>query len=117
MELSRAWGIRARKMSSPSVQIEKRHSLIESDGTLIQPERLRMMSAWKSPDDPVEWSVVDETIDHRLAEITAWLREDKLIAGDPEEKGRGERAYLHFRYFCALPDLPAVLAHSKRTQN
>jgi len=117
MELSHAWGIRARNMSSPSVQIEKRYSLIESDGTLIQPERLRMMSAWKSPDDPVEWSVVDETIDHRLAEITAWLRENKLIAGDPEEMGSVERAYWHFGYLSALQDLRAVLAQRKRTKN
>ncbi len=83
----------------------------------MQPERLRMMSAWKSPDDPVEWSVVDETIDHRLAEITAWLRENKLIAGGPEEMGSVERAYWHFGYLSALQDLRAVLAQRKRTKN
>jgi hypothetical protein len=91
--------------------------LIEFGGTLIQPERLRMMSAWKSLDDRVEWSVVDATIDHRLAEITAWLRENKLFAGNPEEMGSVERAYWHFGYLSALQDLRAVLAQKKRTNN
>ncbi|HYK79259.1 MAG TPA: hypothetical protein VEU95_06505 [Micropepsaceae bacterium] len=76
-----------------------------------------MMDAWKSPDDRVEWSVVDATIDHRLAEITAWLRENKLFAGNPEEMGSVERAYWHFGYLSALQDLRAVLAQKKRTSN
>jgi hypothetical protein len=91
--------------------------LITLAGTLAQTERLRMMSAWKSPDDPVEWSVVDETIGNRLAEITAWLRDNKLYADDPEEMGSVERAYWHFGYLSALQDLRAVLAQKKRTKN
>src|SRR5882672_11448983 len=67
-------------------------------GTPARPRRLRIMSAWKSADDRLEWSVVDETIDHRLAEVTAWLRENKLSAGNPEEMGSVERAYWHFGY-------------------
>ena len=82
----------------------------------MRPGRLRMMSAWKSPDDLVEWSVVDATIDHRLAEITAWLRENKLFTGDPEEMGSVERAYWHFGYLSALQDMRAVL-QKKRTSN
>ena len=75
------------------------------------------MSAWKAPDDPVEWFVVDETIGNRLAEITAWLRENKLSAGNPEEMGSVERAYWHFGYLSALQDLRAVLGQKKRTNN
>ena len=75
-----------------------------------------MMSAWKSPDDLVEWSVVDASIDQRLAEITAWLRENKLFTGDPQEMGNVERAYWHFGYLSALQDMRAVL-QKKRTSN
>jgi hypothetical protein len=87
------------------------------DGTPAQPRRLRKMSAWKAPDDPMEWSIVDETIGTRLAEITAWLRENKLFTGEPEEMGSVERAYWHFGYLSALQDLRAVLAQKKRTRN
>lgn len=90
---------------------------VESAGTRIQPRRLPMMKAWKIPDDALEWSVVDETICNRLAEITAWLRENKLFAGDPEELGSVERAYWHFGYLSALQDMRAVLALKKRTKN
>ena len=75
------------------------------------------MKGWESPDGAVEWSVVDETIDHRLAEITAWLRENKLFAGDPEQMGSVERAYWHFGYLSALQDMRTVLAERKRTKN
>ena len=75
------------------------------------------MKAWKLPEDALEWSVVDETIGNRLAEITSWLRENKLFAGDPEEMGSVERAYWHFGYLSALQDMRAVLAHKKRTKN
>ncbi len=83
----------------------------------MRPRRLWIMSAWKSPEDHVEWSVVDATIDQRLAEITAWLRENKLFAGNPEEMGSVERAYWHFGYLSALQDMRGVLAEKKRTNN
>jgi len=75
------------------------------------------MGAPKAKKAPLEWSVVDETIDTRLAEITAWLRDNQVFKADPEEMGSVERAYWHYGYLSALQDMRALLARKSRPSN
>ena len=64
----------------------------------------------KSLDDILEWSVIDDEIDKRLAEVTTWLRRNATFHPDPDEMGAIERAYWHFGYLSALQDMRAILA-------
>jgi hypothetical protein len=63
----------------------------------------------KSLDDTVEWSVIDDEIEKRLAEVTTWLRRNATFHPDPDEMGAVERAYWHFGYLSALQDMRAIL--------
>jgi hypothetical protein len=42
----------------------------------------------KSLDDILEWSVIDDEIEKRLAEVTTWLRRNATFHPDPDEMGR-----------------------------
>lgn len=75
------------------------------------------MGTGQSDKGAVEWAIVDETIDRRLCEITAWLRENKLFNADPEEMGSVERAYWHYGYLSALQDMRTLLSKKKHTAN
>ena len=75
------------------------------------------MGAPKTKKTPLEWSMVDESIDQRLAEITAWLRENQVFKADPEEMGSVERAYWHYGYLSALQDMRGLLARKDRIRN
>jgi hypothetical protein len=63
----------------------------------------------KSLDDIVEWSVIDDEIEKRLAEVTTWLRGNATFHPDPDDMGALERAYWHFGYLSALQDMRAIL--------
>jgi len=63
----------------------------------------------KSLDDIVEWSVIDDEIEKRLAEVTTWLRRNATFHPDPDQMGAVERAYWHFGYLSALQDMRAIL--------
>jgi hypothetical protein len=71
----------------------------------------------QSQNSPLEWVVVDQAIDRRLVEITAWLRDNQVFEADPERMGSVERAYWHYGYLSALQDLRALLARKTQTRN
>ena len=56
-----------------------------------------------------DWAIVDASIERRLVEITAWLRDNQVFEPNPEEMGSVERAYWHFGYLRALEDMRAQL--------
>lgn len=60
-------------------------------------------------DDVLDWSVIDDEIEKRLAEVTTWLRRNANFHPDPDEMGAVERAYWHFGYLSALQDMRGVL--------
>ena len=64
-----------------------------------------------------EWAVVDASIERRLTEITAWLRDNQVFEPNPEEMGSVERAYWHYGYLRALVDLREQLQHRSRTRH
>lgn len=64
-----------------------------------------------------EWAIVDASIERRLIEITAWLRDNQVFEPNPEEMGSVERAYWHFGYLRALEDLRAQLQRRSRSQH
>ena len=63
------------------------------------------------------WAVVDASIERRLMEITAWLRDNQVFAPNPEEMGSVERAYWHYGYLRALVDLREQLQRRSRTRH
>ena len=63
----------------------------------------------KPLDDVLEWSVIDDEIEKRLADVTTWLRRNATFHPDPGQMGAVERAYWHFGYLSALQDMRAVL--------
>lgn len=64
-----------------------------------------------------DWAVVDASIERRLIEITAWLRDNQVFEPNPEEMGSVERAYWHFGYLRALEDMRAQLQRRTRSQH
>ncbi len=64
-----------------------------------------------------DWAIVDASIERRLSEITAWLRDNQVFEPNPEEMGSVERAYWHFGYLRALEDLRAQLQRRSRTRH
>ena len=64
-----------------------------------------------------DWAVVDASIERRLTEITAWLRDNKVFEPNPEEMGSVERAYWHFGYLRALEDMRAQLQRRSRSHH
>ena len=64
-----------------------------------------------------DWSVVDASIERRLSEITAWLRDNQVFEPNPEEMGSVERAYWHFGYLRALVDMREQLTRKSRTSH
>jgi hypothetical protein len=64
-----------------------------------------------------EWAVVDASIERRLIEITAWLRENQVFEPNPEEMGSVERAYWHFGYLRALEDMRAQMQRKRGTRH
>jgi len=63
----------------------------------------------KSLDDILEWSVIDDEIEKRLAEVTTWLRRNATFHPDSDQMDSVERAYWHFGYLSALQDMRAIL--------
>lgn len=64
-----------------------------------------------------EWAGVDASIERRLIEITAWLRENQVFEPNPEEMGSVERAYWHFGYLRALEDMRAQMQRKRGTKH
>jgi hypothetical protein len=64
-----------------------------------------------------EWAVVDASIERRLTEITAWLRDNQVFEPNPEEMGSVERAYWHYGYLRELVDLREQLQRRSRTRH
>ena len=64
-----------------------------------------------------DWGVVDASIERRLSEITAWLRDNQVFEPNPEEMGSVERAYWHFGYLRALVDMREQLTRKSRTRH
>jgi hypothetical protein len=64
-----------------------------------------------------DWAMVDSSIEHRLTEITAWLRDNQVFEPNPEEMGSVERAYWHFGYLRALIDLRDQLQRRSRSRH
>ena len=64
-----------------------------------------------------DWAVVDSSIERRLSEITAWLRDNQVFEPNLEEMGSVERAYWHFGYLRALVDMREQLTLKKRTRH
>lgn len=64
-----------------------------------------------------DWAIVDATIERRLVEITAWLRDNQVFEPNPEEMGSVERAYWHFGYLRALEDMRAQLQRRSRSHH
>jgi hypothetical protein len=62
-----------------------------------------------------DWAMVDASIERRLVEITAWLRDNQVFEPNPEEMGSVERAYWHFGYLRALEDMRAQLQRRSRS--
>jgi len=75
------------------------------------------MSPKQPQKNTLEWVVVDQTIDRRLVEITAWLRDNQVFEADPEEMGSVERAYWHYGYLSALHDMRTLLARKTRSRH
>ena len=75
------------------------------------------MSTKQSQKSALEWVVVDQTIDRRLVEITAWLRDNQVFEANPEEMGSVERAYWHYGYLSALQDLRTLFARKTRSRH
>ncbi len=61
--------------------------------------------------------MVDASIERRLSEITAWLRDNQVFEPDPDEMGSVERAYWHFGYLRALEDLRLQLQRRSRSKH
>jgi hypothetical protein len=74
--------------------------------------RLQIMSGREKAKP--EWAIVDASIEHRMQEITAWLRDNQVFEADPEEMGSVERAYWHFGYLRALEDMRLQLQRRSR---
>lgn len=64
-----------------------------------------------------DWGSVDASIERRLIEITAWLRDNQVFEANPEEMGSVERAYWHFGYLRALEDMRLQLQHRQRSRH
>ena len=64
-----------------------------------------------------DWAVVDASIERRLSEITAWLRDNQVFEPNPEEMGSVERAYWHFGYLRALVDMREQLTRKSRASH
>lgn len=64
-----------------------------------------------------DWGVVDASIERRLSEITAWLRDNQVFEPNPEEMGSVERAYWHFGYLRALVDMREQLTRKSGTRH
>ncbi len=61
--------------------------------------------------------MVDASIERRLTEITAWLRDNQVFEPNPEEMGSVERAYWHFGYLRALEDMRRQLKSRARSRH
>jgi hypothetical protein len=64
-----------------------------------------------------DWATVDASIERRLTEITAWLRDNQVFEPNPEEMGSVERAYWHFGYLRALEDMRQQLQRRARLRH
>ena len=64
-----------------------------------------------------DWTLVDASIERRLSEITAWLRDNQVFEPNPEEMGSVERAYWHFGYLRALEDMRELLIRRNRARH
>jgi hypothetical protein len=64
-----------------------------------------------------DWTIVDASIERRLTEITAWLRDNQVFEPNPEEMGSVERAYWHFGYLRALEDMRLQLQRRARSRH
>jgi hypothetical protein len=64
-----------------------------------------------------DWATVDASIERRLTEITAWLRDNQVFEPNPEEMGSVERAYWHFGYLRALEDMRQQLQRGARSRH
>lgn len=64
-----------------------------------------------------DWAVVDASIEKRLVEITAWMRDNQVFEANPEEMGSVERAYWHLGYLRALEDMRAQLQRRSRSSH
>lgn len=64
-----------------------------------------------------DWAIVDASIEKRMTEITAWLRDNQVFEPNPEEMGSVERAYWHFGYLRALEDMRVQLQRRSRSSH
>lgn len=71
----------------------------------------------KTAQNPQDWAIVDASIERRLTEITAWLRDNQVFEPNLEEMGSVERAYWHFGYLRALEDMRAQMMRRTRTRH